>query len=92
MHGENNESVHKRIGILRTKAAKCQYKEYNRLLTQQFISWHNDDGMVNEILKEAATLQDIEDAMNEHVLLWIQRVEAQRVKKLALNKIKEAKD
>ena len=37
------------------------------------------------------TLEDIEDVMNEHVLIWACREEAQRAQKLALNNINEAK-
>ena len=56
------------MGKLRTKTAEYQYKEYNRLLTEQFINSLNDE-MVDEILKEAVTLEDTEDATSEHVLL-----------------------
>ena len=35
---------------------------------EQFISWLNDDGMVYKMLKEVATLDYIEDAMNEHIM------------------------
>ena len=73
-------------------AAECHYKEYNRLLTEQFISGLNDDGMIDEILKDVAMLEDIENAMSEHVLLVMHRVEAQRGQKSALNEIKEVKD
>ena len=38
------------------------------------------------------TLEDIEDATSEHVLLWACRVEVQRIQKSALDDIKEAKD
>ena len=80
------------MGRLRTKAANCQYKEYNRLLTEQFINGLNDEWMVYEKLKEVAILEDTKDATCECVLLWACRVEAQRVQKSSLNEIKEAKD
>ena len=38
------------------------------------------------------TLEDTEDATCEHVLFWMCRVEAQRVKKTSLNDVMEAKD
>ena len=47
------------MGRLRTKAADCQCKEYNRLLTEQFISGLNDDGGIIEILKEVTTLKTL---------------------------------
>ena len=43
----------------------------------------NDDGMVNEILKEVAMLKNIEDAASECVLLWACKMEAQRVQKIS---------
>ena len=58
------------MGRLRAKTVDCQYKEYDRLLIEQFISRLNDGGMVEEILEKVATLEDIEDTMSEHVLLW----------------------
>ena len=47
--------------------------------------------MIDEILKEVATSEDIKDTIVKHVLLWAHRVEAQREQKSALNYIKEAK-
>ena len=79
------------MGRLRGKAAECLNKEYNNLMTQQFISGPNDDEMIDEILKELAMLEDIEYITSEHVL-WACRVEAQKVQQSALNDIKEAKD
>ena len=46
---------------LKTKAAECQYKEYDRLLTDQVISGLNNEAMTDKILKEVATLEDSED-------------------------------
>ena len=43
------------MGILRTKAVECRYKEYDS-------SGLNDNVMIAEILKEVATLEDIRDA------------------------------
>ena len=48
--------------------------------------------MVDEILKEVATLEDIEDAISGCVLLWAHRLEVQRTQKSAPNEMKEAKD
>ena len=52
---------------LQTKAVECEYKENNRLMTEQFICGLNDNGRSGVILREVATLQDIEDTMNECV-------------------------
>ena len=48
--------------------------------------------MINEILREVSTLEVIEFATMERVLLWAQRVEAQMAQKVVLNNIKEAKE
>ena len=48
------------MGWLWFKAAECQYKEYDRFLTDQFISGLNDGMMIHENPKEMATLTDIE--------------------------------
>ena len=37
-------------------------------------------------------MEDIEDATSEKVLLWIQRMEAQRAMEMVLNNIKETKE
>ena len=71
---ENNESAKEWMGSLRTKAAECQCKEYERLLTEQFIRGQMVM-IINKILKEGATLEDTESAESEHVLLWVCRVE-----------------
>ena len=91
LHKRNNEFVQKRIGRLSTKTVECQYKEYNMLLTEQFICGLNEDGMISEILNEVATLEDIKDATGECILLWAHRVEALRAHKSALSDIKELK-
>ena len=43
------------MGKFRTKATECQYKEYDRLVTEQFISGINDNGMIDEILISGCT-------------------------------------
>ena len=47
--------------------------------------------MISEILRVVLTLEDIEDATSERVLIWVQRVEVQRAQMVVLNNIKEAK-
>ena len=79
------------MGMLQTKATECQYKEYDRLLTEQFINGLNVDGMVDRILSEVAIVKDIEDATSICVLAWAHRVEVQRAQKSVLHEIQEAK-
>ena len=52
---------------------RVSVQEYDRLVTDQFISGLNDAWMISEILKEVTTLKDIVDATSEHVLLWCAR-------------------
>ena len=56
------------MGRLQTNAAECEYKEHNRLLTEQFMGNLNDVGMTDEILREVTTLENIEEANSECVL------------------------
>ena len=76
-------SLPKNRGRLTTKAAECQYKEYGRVITEQFIHGLKYDGMINEIFKEVAALEDIVDTTSKHVLLWVYRVEAQSMQKIS---------
>ena len=50
--------------------AKCDYDEYDRRITEQFIHVLDDEGMVSQILREVSVLEDINDATSEWVLLW----------------------
>ena len=69
LHRKNSVAAQEWMGRLWTEEVECEYKEYDRLLTEQFISGLNDKGMNVEILKESATLADIKDAMSECVLV-----------------------
>ena len=80
------------MGRLWTNVADCNYKEYGRLLTEQFIHGLDDEGRISGILKEVLTLQDTGDVTSERVPLWAQRVEVHREQKEAVNNIKEDRD
>ena len=56
------------MGRLQTKATDCDYNEYDRRLTEQFINGLDND-MISEILREVLTLEDINHATSEWVLL-----------------------
>ena len=58
-----------------TMTAECEQKECDRLLTEQSINGLDYEGMISEILMKVSTLEVIEDAASESVLIWIQRVE-----------------
>ena len=42
---------------------QCQYKEYNMLLVEHFMSGLHDHGMIDEILKEVPTLKILQANM-----------------------------
>ena len=79
------------MGKLRTKGAKFLYKEYDRLLMEQFISGIDDNGMMNEIIKEVATLQDIRYPAGKCMLLWAHNIEVQRAQNQDLMTYKRKK-
>ena len=61
------------MGGLWIKAAECDYKEYDRKLTEQFIYRLDDEGMLKEILRDVSALEDIRHATSEKVLLRVQK-------------------
>ena len=65
------------MGRLQEKVAECKYREYDRLLTEQFIGDINDKGMTNGVLREVAMLEDIEEATSECILTCPCRVGVQ---------------
>ena len=69
-------------------ATECDYKEYDKKLTEQSIHTLDDEGMISEIFREVSALEDINDTTNERVLLWVQRVAVQMVQKEDLDNIK----
>ena len=72
---------------MQTKAA-----EYDRTLIKQFIHGLGEEGMISEILREVSALEDSDDTTSKRVLLWTQKVEAQRTQKEDLDSMKEAKE
>ena len=80
------------MGRLWSKATDCNYKEYVRLLTDQFIHGLDNEVMISEILRKVSPLEDIDDIMSKRELLWTWRGEVQRAQKEALNNMKGAKE
>ena len=58
---KGHESALEWLDKLQTKAADCDYKEYDRELEEQFIHIPDDEDMISEILKELLVLEDIYD-------------------------------
>ena len=69
LHKKDNECMQEWMGSLRTKAEECPYKGYDRILTEQLMNKLNDDGMVGEISKGVATLENTEDVTSQCILL-----------------------
>ena len=57
-----------------TNIAMNEYCESDRLLTEQFTGGLNDDDMSDETLRDITTLENIEEATGEQVLIWACRV------------------
>ena len=53
---------------MQAKVADCDYNEYDRRLTEQFIQGLDNEGMISEILREVSTLKDIDNAISEWIL------------------------
>ena len=70
LHRKSIESSQEWMGRLQTKAAECEYKEYHRLLTEQFKDGLNDEGTIDESLKEVVIFIDIGNVISEHMLIW----------------------
>ena len=60
-----HESAQEWMGRLQTKAAGCDYNEYGRKITEQFIHSLDSEGVINEILKEVSALENIDDTTGE---------------------------
>ena len=80
------------MGRSETKAADCDYNEYDRRLNKQFIHGLGNEGMISEIVREVSASESIDDATSEQGLLWVQRVKTKTALKEALDNIKVAKD
>ena len=80
------------MGRLQTKVARHKYTGCDRLLTQQFIGGLSDKGMTDEILKEVAMLEDIEEATSDPIFTWVHRVEVQSAERIVLSSIKDAEE
>ena len=79
------------MGRLCVAAVRCNYREVDRQLKEQFIHGVNDKCMLEEIIKELTTTKDDDQISSEGVLAWAIRVEAQRAQAAVLNTIMESR-
>ena len=77
------------MGRLHVAATKCNYRELDRQLREQFIHGHNDKVMLDEIIRELTTKNNDEQMTSEGVLSWTKRIEVQRAQAAILNNITE---
>ena len=89
---KSNKLAQEWKGRLWTKVAECKYRGYDRLLTEQFIGGINNEGMTDEILREVATLEDVQKATSECILALVHRLEVQRTQRIMSTSIQEAKE
>ena len=76
---QSDESVEEWMGSLRTVVIKCNYKEIDRQLKEQFINGLNDEEMLVEIIRELTKCKENTIIHSENVLTWEKRAEAQRI-------------
>ena len=74
---------------LHVAATKCNYKEIDRQLMEQFIHGLNDRNMLDEVIRELTAKNNDEQMTSEGVLAWMKRVEAQWAQAAILNDITE---
>ena len=77
---------------LRTALVKCNYKEIDRQLKEQFIHGLNDEEILAEIFRELTKYEENINICNENVLRWTKRVEAQRAQMAVISSLHEAKN
>ena len=80
------------MGRLHTKAADCEYHEYDHRLIEQFINRLDDVVRIGKILRELTVIKDTNDATDNQRLIWPQRLEVHRAQNEVVNHKKEDKE
>ena len=83
------ENIEEWMGRLQVVAVKCNYRELDRQLKEQFIHGLNNKCLLEEIIKELTVTNTDEQITSEGMLAWAKRVEAQRTQAAVLNTIME---
>ena len=78
------------MGRLKIAVVKCNYKEINRQLKEQFIHGLNDEEMLVEIIRELTKCEENITMHSENVLALAKRVEVQRAQ-MVISSLHEAK-
>ena len=61
------------MGKFHTKAADCEYNEYDQRLREQYIHGLDNELMTVGMLLEPAAVKDISEATSNQKLIWAQR-------------------
>ena len=77
------------MGSLHIKAAEWEYKKYGRRLTGQLMNSFNHEIIIEEIVRGLTNLKHTNEVSSDQVLMWVQRVKAQRVEKEVLDNIRD---
>ena len=84
LDGENAEAW---MGRLRVAASKCNYKECDRQLKEQFIHGLGDKDMLDEIIKELTKRSSNNPSSGKDILRWAKCMEVQRAQAIVLNEV-----
>ena len=74
------------MGRLRIVVAKCNYKEIDRQLKEQFIHRLNDKAMLDEVVRELTAKNGSKQINSEDILLWARQIEEQMVVQKSKNR------
>ena len=73
------------------KAADCEYKEYNRRLTEKFIYSLDNEVIIEETIRELTASKETDEDTSEQILIWSSEWRF-RGKEEVLDNIREAKE
>ena len=77
---------------LNIQITECKYQDYARSVREKFINGLKDETTRAKIIKELTALQHPREVSSEQVLVWAQRVEAQKAQKVLVDKMRDTKE
>ena len=80
------------MGRIRTAVVECKNKEVGRQIKEQFINGLNDNEMLTEVIRELKNCEENVIIPSETVLVWANKVEAQRAQTVVINSLHESKN
>ena len=80
------------MGRLKTATAKCNYKDIDRKLKEQFIHGLNSSDMVIKIIKEITKMGENEKMTSEQVQVLARRAKSQKAQSAILKHLNQTKD